>query len=529
MSKIYVTLLFLIATFLKVLGINYYVNPLGSNSNNGLTTSTAFKTLTYAGNQTAAGDTVFVMNGTYTNTLAASNVLSIYNSGTATNGIVYKNYVGHTPIIKLNANNWAGISVQGADYITIDGIKIIGNNSSVTLAYAQAEQNNLNNPATSANGIGIVKEYNNVSNKPHHVIIRNCNISQCGGAGVYSYNADYITIENNSISECAWYSPYGNSGISLYQCWNSDASTGIKNYVIGNTCYRNEEYIPFYPSPNITDGNGIIIDDGRNTQNNSPLGIYNGKTYVSNNLVFDNGGRGIHCYLSDKVIIVNNTCYHNCQSPSVSDGELTAYYTDSVSFINNISMPSTGIKPVDTYSSTNTKVKNNLWAANSGIANPLGINTVTTSPAFMNATSNTILANFHLQSSSGAINNGTHQNAPLKDKDSNNRPASDSVDIGCYEFPITTGISAFIENTTLFSIYPNPSSSLITITWSEKIELPAEIIIYNTIGEKIKIITVTNQTEFSELNIGDLKSGIYYLSITIDSKHEMNQKIIKTE
>ena len=44
----------------------------------------------------------------------------------------------------------------------------------------------------------------------------------------------------------------------------------------------------------VTDGNGIIIDDGRNSQAfvGTPGVSYKGATLVSNNLAFNNGGAG---------------------------------------------------------------------------------------------------------------------------------------------------------------------------------------------------------------------------------------------
>lgn len=124
------------------------------------------------------------------------------------------------------------------------------------------------------------------------------------------------------------------------QCWNSDSSTTIKNFIIGNTCYRNENYIPFYVVGNITDGNGTIVDDG----------------------------------------------------------EFTAYSSDNNSFINNISFPDVNISPMNVYNVSNIFVDHNLWAANFGIANPLGINTITTSLNFILPTVNPLLADFHLES-----------------------------------------------------------------------------------------------------------------------------------
>ena len=509
----------LLAATTCISATNYYVNPLGNNNNNGLTPATPFQTLQFAAYLTIPGDTVFAMSGIYTNLVHASNVLNIYQSGTPENWIVYKNFPGHIPVIKLY-DQWCGIAVQGADYIVIDGFHIIGNNDSITLAYAQSQQDSLNNPATSGNGIGIGEQYSNPLNKPHHIIVRNCNVTKCGGGGIFAYPGDYITIENNIVSECAWYSPYGNTAITLFQLYNSDTTSAIKNYIVGNTCFRNEEYIPVHSTGAISDGNGISIDDSRNTQNGSNMGNYVGKTYIANNLVFDNGGRGIHCYLSDNVILVNNTCYKNCQSPSVQDGELTAYSADSIWFINNISWPDTNIAPF--YKSTSTTnaitVEYNLWAANSDLGNPFGTYNISGNPDFILPSSNPATANFHLQNSSMAINSGTHFYAPATDKDGNIRQATDSIDMGCYEYTDITGLLKSPESGRFF-VFPNPATTTISLN-SNKGALTMEyLILYNSVAQKIYVLQPAFRSEQNRSDISGLPKGIYFLEVMDDHKN----------
>lgn len=53
---------------------------------------------------------------------------------------------------------------------------------------------------------------------------------------------------------------------------------------------------------------------------------------------------------------------------------------------------------MNVYNVSNIFVDHNLWAANFGIANPLGINTITTSLNFILPTVNPLLADFHLES-----------------------------------------------------------------------------------------------------------------------------------
>ena len=509
----YYCILFLIFVAIRVQATTFYVSDSGSNSNNGLSITTPFRTLQFAANSTNPGDIVLIMNGIYTNSGTSSNVLDIYRSGTANNWIIYKNYPNHTPIIQLAANNWAGIQVQGADYIQIEGITVIGNNDNITLAYAQSQQTNTNNSSTSGNGIGCAPEFGNTTNKTHHLKVKNCIVKKCGGGGIYTNKADYITFENNVISECAWYSPYGNSAITLYQNWNSDSSTAIKNFVIGNTCYRNEEYIPFVFAGSITDGNGIIIDDGRNTQNGSTLGVYMGQTYVANNLVFDNGGRGIHGYLSDNVIVVNNTCYKNCQSPSVPDGELTANQCNFINFINNISNPKNGIAPLNISNSVaNFTIENNLWAENANLSSHNGTNTVIGNPNFINASS----ADFHLQNTSSAINVGSSNQAPITDKDGNSR--INSVDIGCFEYQ--TNLYSYQNNldSSLVILFPNPALHTIYVklnleNWNE---LGLEIT--SILGQKVFNLNLKSKLELIPIDISNFESGIYFLHFKIDNQ-----------
>src|SRR5262245_52239576 len=105
-------------TVSPTLGSVYYVNPAGNDSNTGRSESRAFRTIQRASNVSIPGDTILVMNGTYTNDCADCYVVEITRSGTATNWITYKAYPGHNPVLKFNG--WAGFKVMhGASYIEI--------------------------------------------------------------------------------------------------------------------------------------------------------------------------------------------------------------------------------------------------------------------------------------------------------------------------------------------------------------------------------------------------------------------------
>jgi parallel beta-helix repeat protein len=290
-----------------------YVSGTGSDLNNGKTIQRPFRTLQKAADNVLPGDTVWVMDGVYTTPGPASTVLFITRSGTPNFWIRFKAYPGHKPIIRVE-QNWGGITLAGARYVDIDGFEVEGNRKNITISYARRQGENLNNPATSGNGISITNQLERI---PHHIIIRNCHVHDCCGGGIATENADYIRIEYNLVHNNAYFSPYSQSGISMYLNANSDDFTGTKMIVRHNVCFENRNYVPsFYSGTTlanriIADGNGIIIDDTRNVQNDIHTQPYLGKTLVDGNVVYDNGGRGILVYLSDNVLISNNQSRNN--------------------------------------------------------------------------------------------------------------------------------------------------------------------------------------------------------------------------
>ncbi|WP_334847177.1 right-handed parallel beta-helix repeat-containing protein [Nostoc sp.] len=310
----------------------YYVSGTGNDKNSGLSSSSAFKTIQRAANLTNPGDTVLIMNGVYRNAKPGGDVVSITRSGTANAWIKFKAYPGHRP--KIQHNGWHGILIRkGASYIEINGLEVIGNNANITLDYAMSQKTNKQNPLTNGNCINVDGRKDGRS---HHIRIVNNKVHGCGGVGISAIESDYVTIDNNEVFDNAWYSVYGCSGISILNSWNSDNKRGYKMLVTNNKTYNNRMYIPWIAVGKITDGNGIIIDSTRNDQNNSELDAYKGYTLVKNNLAFNNGGSGIHAFLSEHVDIVNNTAVLNNQSPELNGGQIFAHTSSDVKILRNI-------------------------------------------------------------------------------------------------------------------------------------------------------------------------------------------------
>ncbi|GBE90768.1 choice-of-anchor Q domain-containing protein [Nostoc cycadae] len=401
----------------------YYVSGSGSDTNNGLSTASPFRTIQKAANLTNPGDTVLIMNGLYTNSHSGY-VLSVQRSGTANGWIYYKAYPGHKPKIKHNA--WNGVLISNnSSYIEINGLEIEGNNPNITLDYALSQKTNTSNPLTNGNCITVDGRKNN---HLHHIRILNNKIHDCGGAGVAVMQADYITLDRNEVYNNAWYSVNAPSGITFYQNWNSDTKQGYKIYVTNNKVYKNRQYVPWIYNGKLSDGSGILIDDAKNTQNNSTLGAYKGRTLIANNISYKNGGAGIVAYSSENVHIINNTTYMNNQSPEHNGGQIVAVSANNIYVWNNILVSPSGKRLNKDWDNVNVSYNYNVYA-NSTLLSLTGPNDIMADPQFVNPEG----GDFRLKPTSPAINNAVDWGLTT-DFVGNPRPSGNKDDIGAYEY-----------------------------------------------------------------------------------------------
>ena len=337
----------------------YYVSPTGSNGNAGTIATKPLKTIQYAAGLTNPGDTVMVMNGTYTNDAPGDNILFVDRSGLATAPITYEAYPSQHPLLQFS-DSWAAIRVS-ANYIVLNGFTIVGNAASITSSYATAQSHNLVNPLTNGDGIDVDQPSANVT--PNHITIENMIIHDVPGNGIAADYADYVTIQGNLIYNTSNWSPYGDSAISIYEPHDVDTYTGYKMQVLRNTTYNNKELVPCACRnwQTISDGNGIIVDDNLDTQG---AGIpYKGRTLVAYNVSFENGGSGLHAYSSQHVDFLNNTAYGNDLVATPVEGQIFADTGSDVKIIDNIlSAPAGEVITSSNHDATSvTEDYNVLW------------------------------------------------------------------------------------------------------------------------------------------------------------------------
>ncbi|MBC8009181.1 MAG: right-handed parallel beta-helix repeat-containing protein [Burkholderiales bacterium] len=368
------------------------------------------------------GDTILVAAGTYD----TGRGLSVRNSGHPDAWIKLHAAPGARP--KLISSGWSGIELRGGiGYVEIAGFELEW----------------IADPANTdpVHGAGIAPMY-----ASHHIRILNNVVHGFGTGGIVSLDCDYLHIEGNVIHNTSKTSPYGGSAISLCRAFDFDKFEGYRNVLRGNIAYDNELTVVTQVSSGgtgrtLTDGNGIIIDVFNKSRANplkphgedrdGPLAPYTGRTLIENNLMHDNGGRGIHVFRSSHVDVVNNTTHMNQKSRDIQAGELTAVESSHVVFLNNLCYGR-----LDKRGNTQDGSSRVIWHRNLffNVADVLvhdGI--IEADPLFVAPAHDAKSDGFRLRPGSPALRAGALLGAATTDLEGRPRPAKGPIDIGAYQ------------------------------------------------------------------------------------------------
>lgn len=348
-----------------------------------------------------AGDRLLVKNGVYKARVVSANI-TVNARGTADNWIVIAAYPGDKP--KIQGTDSAAISFNGAQYVEMRGFEVVG-------AY----------PSQNPSGSGIL-----VTGRADNIRLLNNTIHDVPGGPIEVKFSDYLYIEGNRIYDSAWgwlpddpESTNAYSAISLYQLMNAEQSQSeIRNIVRSNIISNVYNTKPFVAGDKITDGNCFILDDTKYTGGRDLSVIdgysrpYDGTTLVENNLCVDNGGRGIHAFVSNNLIARNNTLYKNAKTPGI-DGELSATSSGNIRFYNNIAYSNSASRAIVNFQSDDVVIENNLLFG--GTTRDRGIGTlIKADPLFVNANTDLNTADFSLRQGSPAIGAGSNENCAEK-------------------------------------------------------------------------------------------------------------------
>jgi hypothetical protein len=264
----------------------FFVSPGGNDGNSGMTQADALATIGAATKlPLKGGDCVTVEAGTYAETV------SIATSGaadTCTGYVVFRSASPGAARI-VSTDPYQGVLI-GASYVMMDGFDIEDTSTGGALTAGS-------NTVVS----GHVVVY-------HHIAaIRNV-AHDSGGAGLSAIHADYIRFEGNTVYSNSATSPYGDSGIDLWEAQASDTLPGFHIVIRNNVSYLNAEWNIGNP----TDGEGIILDTFDYADPTYGTTPYHQQSLVENNVCWGNGGRGIEIAgagPTSYVTVRNNTVF----------------------------------------------------------------------------------------------------------------------------------------------------------------------------------------------------------------------------
>lgn len=140
-----VILLFLLLVFIGTAGAtDYYMSPTGNNASAGTSLGTAWANLSHAQTVLTADDTLWIVNGTYTN-----DIYKAQTNGTSANPVTIRAYNGTPTFVEsgttrtlrcfnFHDTNVAGAAAHPIEYYNIDGLRFENYERAIDICYGSS-------------------------------------------------------------------------------------------------------------------------------------------------------------------------------------------------------------------------------------------------------------------------------------------------------------------------------------------------------------------------------------------------------
>ena len=560
-KRIVILTAFLLFLISNAYTATYYVSPSGSDSNDGSSTS-PWATPGYASKQLAAGDTLIIRGGTYIMDTYYEDMITPEVSGTSSAWITIKGEEGNRPIIAGRNSLLAAIEIGGRSYIKIENLEI---KSDIDTPYTGGFRGGIEAGGSGGGSVSSIEIKNveihhveeagiNFAGNINNVTVENVHIHHTGGPSISAPPAEGGSgWVNVSISGCIleyaglfsngqevpsnWDRPDGlgfedsegpveiKNTISRYN-YGDGLDSKAKNTYIHNCIVANNYgdgvklwgsgskventliYGTGYPRPSDTTPWALLVID-----TDDP----NARIDIINCTLFDDDRRPAHYAMT----IQYDYCSGQNQNPitvvmknNIIAGLHRVFIRNCVNLIaeNNLFYNRTDPEGVQVViDGVSTYTSNNISS--------LGPGNIYGDPLFIRPEWGPN-GDFHLQSGSPAIDNGSSSNAPSIDLEYNSRPLGSSFDIGAYEYTPSQSYShrIYFPHIASNSIW---ETEIAIINISSENTLNGELKAYNDSGQQVSSKTVSLSPHGRrEITIGDeftSASNIGYIIFEADS------------
>ena len=325
--------------------LTIFVSPDGDDEFDGQTEATPFASIPRAIDALEPGMTLMVLPGTYIVEGSGPTLIPLVREGTEQGWTRIMGTGDERPLII--ARGGALFEALGS-YIEISGLELRGENFGPDSSY----------------GYGIL------FGDGHHFRAVNNVISGFPVSGIGAVRTSHLYIANNWVFGNSQWGTEQGSGVGVFHATDygfADDEFGYSDYFVNNVIFSNENLVTsrFVPGQ-ITDGNGIIIDNNDETS-------YSGRTLVANNLIYGNGGRAIWAFGSSRVDIFNNTTMNNVlsgDSLNGARGEIGTVRGNDVRIVNNVAINDGGWETYIADGSADLLFESNLSSGTSLVETP---------------------------------------------------------------------------------------------------------------------------------------------------------------
>jgi parallel beta-helix repeat protein len=386
----------------------YYVATNGDDDDLG-TEAQPFRTITKGISVLGARDTLYVKSGTYVESLRD------FPSGTSWDApVTVAAYPGDTVVVRPSLGGWVAYFTH-CHHVVLDGFVLDGANVEHFAIMITSESHHIriqNSEVKGAPKSGILTANYGSINSDHNEFI---NLDVHDNGTTYLDHGLYIATSGNLVDHCSVHHNSG-WGVNIYSSSYPDVSAN-NNVVSSNAIYDNHGTNHYANGICLSSGSGNLAYDNLVWGNDHGIQVaYNGvsNTKVYNNVIYANDGQGISLIESTNAVIRNNIVYQN-GGPAI-------------------------IEFRDVYGTIQDH------------------NLVDVDPQFVDASAH----DFHLQSTSPAIDAGITLSEVAEDFDGVSRPRGTGYDIGAYESPFTTRVT---DLRVVAAIVDTPTLT-ITLRWT---------------------------------------------------------------